>query len=276
MNRRHRLIFLSLGLAASMLLAACKQGVPTTQPTTTGDTTDGGTTDGGTTDGGTTDGAPFPGQTQDALPASIMLDPALASDDASRMVSGLLYEPLVTLDANGNPEGALAATWLVSDDGLEYTFNLRPGVTFSDGTPLTADAVIANINRWFDPASDLRGSGTFDTWKTQFGGFRGDPGENGMPASVVDGTEKVDNLTVLLHLNRPDPDLLTKLANVSFSIVSPDALRAGGAGYGTAGTALGGTGSYRVAEWNGEQLVLTPNENYWDRYPEIVLTFPLE
>jgi peptide/nickel transport system substrate-binding protein len=275
MNKKQRLILLILGLAMAMLSASCRQGVPPTQETSTGGAA-GDATTGGTTDGGTTDGAAFPGQTMDALPAALVLDPALAADDASRMVSGLLYEPLVSLDANGNPAGALAETWRVSDDGLEYTFTLRAGVTFNDGTPLTADAVIANINRWFDPASDLRGSGAYDTWKASFGGFRGEAGDNGMSTSVVDGVEKVDNLTVLVHLNTPDSEFLTKLANVSFSIVSPEALEAAGAGYGTAGSALGGTGSYRVAEWSDAQLVLTPNENYWDRYPETVLIFPLQ
>ena len=84
------------------------------------------------------------------------------------------------------------------------------------------------------------------------------------------------DIAVVLKHQPTNPDVLTKLADVSFSIVSPDALRAGGSGYGTAGTALGGTGTYRVAEWNGEQLVLTPNENYWDRFPETVLIFPLQ
>jgi peptide/nickel transport system substrate-binding protein len=281
MNNRRMLMFSILVLAV-LLLAACSQGVPTTQPSTTGGTTGGTTagTTGGTTagtTGGTTDsGAPLEGETQDAISAGVVLDPALASDEAARKVNALLYEPLVKLDADGKPAGALAASWRVSDDGLEYTFYLRPGVTFSDGTPLDADAVIANFNRWFDPASELRGAATYDAWKGAFVGFKGEAGDDGKPVSTVDGMEKVDSLTVLLHLNTPDPEVLTKLADIAFSIVSPAALKAGGAAYGTSGSALGGTGPYFVAEWNDTQLVLAPNQGYWDRYPETALIFPLQ
>ena len=57
-----------------------------------------------------------------------------------------MYETLVKLEADGSITGLLAESWDVSDDGLEWTFNLRDGVTFHNGDPLTADDVVFSIN----------------------------------------------------------------------------------------------------------------------------------
>src|SRR5437762_12525217 len=76
------------------------------------------------------------------------------------MVNGYLYEGLVKMES-GSPAPALATSWIISEDGLDYIFNLRPGVVFQDGSPLNADAVIANFNRWFDQKDALRGAGAY-------------------------------------------------------------------------------------------------------------------
>src|SRR5437762_8164622 len=119
------------------------------------------------------------------------------------MVNGYLYEGLVKMES-GSPAPALATAWIISEDGLDYIFNLRPGVAFQDGSPLNADAVIANFNRWFDQEDALRGAGAYTAWQNAFLGFKGEVDENGSPKSSFDGIEKVNDLTVLVHLNRPD------------------------------------------------------------------------
>jgi peptide/nickel transport system substrate-binding protein len=151
-----------------------------------------------------------------------MLDPANATSDNARAAVGYLYEGLVGLE-DGNPVGVLAESFTVSEDGLDYIFNLRPGVNFHDGTALNADAVVANFNRWFDPEDPNRGSGEFSAWASNFGGFRGEFTDEGAAKSIYDGIEKVNDFTVLVHLNTQDPDFLVKLSDSAFSIVSPNA-----------------------------------------------------
>jgi ABC-type transport system substrate-binding protein len=214
-------------------------------------------------------------KTQDEVSKNIRLDPAITEDDDSLLVSGYIYENLVQLK-DDVPSPALATSWTVSEDGLDYIFYLRPGVTFHDGTPLNADAVIANFNRWFDPEDPLRGTvGTYDAWKNVFLGFKGETGEDGSAASTFDGIEKVDDLTVLAHLNRQDPTLLLNLALDYFGIASPTALASDGDDYGTRAGSAVGTGPYYVSEWTDESLTLLPSPGYWDEQPGEGLEFPL-
>lgn len=92
---------------------------------------------------------------------------------------------------------------------------------------MNADLVVANFNRWFDLNDVNRGSGEFAAWAENFGGFKGETTEDGKAKSQYDGIEKVDDFTVLVHLNTPDPDILIQVTNPAFSIVSPNSLRPG-------------------------------------------------
>jgi peptide/nickel transport system substrate-binding protein len=122
---------------------------------------------------------------------------------------------------DGQAAPGLAVSWTVSEDALDYVFQLRTDATFSDGTPVNADAVVANFNRWFDTTNPAHGSGTYDAWLAAFGGFKGEKDDQGLPKSSFDGIEKVDNFTVLIHLNKPYADLLTTLAKADFAIENP-------------------------------------------------------
>jgi peptide/nickel transport system substrate-binding protein len=122
---------------------------------------------------------------------------------------------------NGKPAPGLALSWTISEDRLDYVFTLKTGATFADGSAVTADAVVANFNRWFDPSDPAHASGPIDAWMATFGGFKGEKDATGKPKGSFDGIEKVDNFTVLVHLNRPYDDLLTALAQPDFGIVSP-------------------------------------------------------
>ncbi|HUI88290.1 MAG TPA: ABC transporter substrate-binding protein [Anaerolineales bacterium] len=196
------------------------------------------------------------------LSSTGVLDPALATDAASRSVISHVYEGLVSLDASGQPALTLASNGTVSEDGLDYIFTIRPSVTFHDGTALDADAVVTNFNRWLDPKDALHGSGTYDTWVADFGGFKGDTTSDGRPKSEVDGIQKQDTMTVIVHLNKLDADFLKKLADPAFSIVSPAALSA--AGFGTSSGKDGGTGPYKLGTWTSSSLTLEPFSGYWN------------
>ena len=197
------------------------------------------------------------------LSGDFHLDPALLTEDdtASLEASAYLYEGLVRMDG-GEIVPGIASSWKVSDDGLTYEFTLRPNAVFSDGTQVTADVVHANFYRWFDPANALHGdSAGYAAWQQYFLGFLGEYNEDGLPTSLFDGAEKVDSLTVLLHLNEPVDNLLEILSMPQFSMVSPSALAAGG--FGMSADSVLGSGQYVIVDWSGDTLSLAPSDTYW-------------
>ncbi len=218
---------------------------------------------------------PFSGPLTTMPPVNrdLKLDPAITQDADSLLISGYLYEGLVSLSSSGEPEAALATRWEVSDDGLDYIFYLRPDVKFHDGSTLTADLVLANFNRWFDPKDPLRGKGSYEAWLAAFKGFRGEMDDKDMPKSNFDGIEKVDNLTVLIHLSRQEPDLLKILAQPAFVLIQTDVLTTQGETYGTLQGSAIGSGKYQIGAWNDAGLVLVPNSSYWGTIPGDGLEF---
>lgn len=190
-----------------------------------------------------------------------VLDPALATDATAKEAVSRVYESLAQI-ANNKPVVLLAIDITPSADNLDYVVTLRPGVAFHDGSTLNADAVVTNFNRWFDPKDALHGSGAYSAWVSNFGGFKGETDSSGKPKSEFDGIEKQNDTTVILHLNRPDPNLLTKLSDPAFSIVSPAALKA--AGFGTTSGKDGGSGPYKLGTWNNSGLTLDPFSSYWN------------
>lgn len=219
--------------------------------------------------------APTAAPEKPTVSKSIRLDPALASDADSLMLSSYIYDSLIQMQ-NGQPRPALATTWTASDDGLDYILRLRPGVFFHNGSPLNADVVVANFNRWFDRDHPLHGKGAYNAWLTAFKGFRGETDADGRPKSTFDGIEKVDNLTVLLHLTRQDPDLLANLSLPNFSIIDPALLTVQGDKFGTSTDNTNGTGPYFVSFWDSGNLTLAPYQNYWGEKADTELSFELK
>jgi peptide/nickel transport system substrate-binding protein len=205
-----------------------------------------------------------------AISRAILLDPARATTPDSVLVNQYLYLGLVKLDANGEAQPAIAESWVVSEDRLTYIFTLRADAVFSDGAPITADDIVANFDRWLDPESPLRGDGTYDAWLEIFGGFLGERDDDGRTLSIVDGAQKFDNRTVLIHLSRPMDDLLAALSLPPFAILSPEALQDG---YGTSADGLVSSGAYIVSKWDANGITLSPNPLYWDTPAEDEITF---
>jgi peptide/nickel transport system substrate-binding protein len=205
------------------------------------------------------------------LPASvdraIPLDPATTTDADTLLLCNLVYDGLTRLDEDGQAQPALALSWTVSDDQLDYVLTLRQGVTFHDGTTFDADVVLANFNRWFDPADPLHTPDAFSAWQTEFLGFLGELDDALQPLATFDGIEKVDNYTVLIHLNRPVPDLMTKLAQPAFLMLDPLLLATAGESYGTSPETTNGTGAFVPTAWGDAGLELTPNAASWGSVP---------
>jgi ABC-type transport system substrate-binding protein len=206
-----------------------------------------------------------------AVSPDILLDPALGLDADSIKINQHLYTGLVVLDASGAVQPAVAESWTVSDDELTYIFTLRSNAAFSDGSAITPDDVVDNVTRWLDPQSPLRGSGNYETWQEVFLGFLGEKDADGHPLSSVDGVQKVDFNTVILHLNRPVPEFLTYLANPAFSMLKPASLESGD--YGTISSSIISSGPYLVSSWTSDSLILAPNPAYWGEVPQANMEF---
>lgn len=77
-----------------------------------------------------------------------ILDPVLTNAYITRNHGYLIYDTLFAIDTQGRPQPQMVDRWTVSDDKLSYTFTLRPGLKFHDGTPVTGDDVVASLARW--------------------------------------------------------------------------------------------------------------------------------
>lgn len=168
----------------------------------------------------------------------------------------------------------LAESWEANEDSTEWTFKLRQGVTFHDGTPFNAEAVVFNFRRLAEPNFEFgfRDQGkTYPIFPDIFGAYAGEEG------SLWKGIEAVDEYTVKISLTQSVPLLPNYLAASYFGIASPEAVRQAGAKYGTPDAGAVGTGPFVFQEWRpGESVTLKRNENYWGekaRMPGVVIRF---
>ena len=173
------------------------------------------------------------------------LDPAFVDDGESSKVIVNVYEGLLAYAKDSTDlEPCLAEKWDVSEDGLSYTFTLRQGVKFHDGTDFNAEAVKVNIDRQLPPQR---------TEDMPYASF--------VFADVKD-VVVVDEYTVQINLTKKNTAFLANLAmSLAAPMVSPAALEANN---GNLNESPVGTGPYKFVEWNAsEDIILTRNDNYW-------------
>ena len=181
----------------------------------------------------------------------IGLDPALVDDNDSSNVNSNIYETLLKYKNDSiDLEPGLAQSWTISDDGLTYTFKLRKGVKFHDGTDFNARAVKYN----FDRQMPGRRTANMPYAPVMFGD--------------VKSITAVDDYTLEIVLNRRSTPFLRNMALcISAPIISPAALDKYGNNVSEHPV---GTGPYKFVAWDrGQQLILTANENYWGAKPHV-------
>ncbi len=194
-----------------------------------------------------------------ALPAGpTSLDPAQAVDEAGLLITRHMYEGL-TAYAPGSTEvaPALALAWETTD-AITWTFHLRAGVLFSDGSPFTAEVAAANVERWYrrDPPGD------YLFWKLMFRGFADERDDHGAPLSLLRAVDAPDPQTLVIVLSQPYAALPATLAMPSFAMVNPGAFGQAAAPGSPAPSA--GTGPFILKDWTSAGLVqLTRNPLYW-------------
>ncbi|OAT82934.1 hypothetical protein A6M21_08555 [Desulfotomaculum copahuensis] len=182
---------------------------------------------------------------------AVTLDPARAADHASAQVLANIFEGLVRFKPGTTEiEPCLAKSWDISPDGLQWTFHLRPGVTFQDGTPCNAGAVKYSVERLL--SEQVPAPSPYATFV--FG-----------PVKSVDAP---DNLTVRFTLRYPYAPFLHNLAMpLAAPVVSPAAVKKYGPAFAVHPV---GTGPLMFQSWQpGGEIILTANPSYWGPKPSL-------
>jgi ABC-type transport system substrate-binding protein len=182
-------------------------------------------------------------------------DPALAVDQESVRVINLLYSGLIGIRPDGSLFPNLAVAMPdIQDGGRVYTFRLRYGLRFADGTPLTATDVAFSMNHAADPATHNGGVG----FLSSIAGY--DAVEAGK-ARTLSGVQVLDALTVRFTLSRPDAIFPYKLSVEALDIVSARQVARYGKDLGKHPL---GSGPYRLVSYTpGQRLVLERNPYYY-------------
>lgn len=197
---------------------------------------------------------------------SVSLDYASVTDGESSRVTKQMYETLLEFDPDSFEIGpGLAEEWDFSDDGLTFTFYLREGVTFHDGTDFNAEAVKTNFERWADPDHEFNFADegyAYSVYGTQFGGFAGDEGH------VIEEINVNGDYEVEFVLNQPLGSFIQNMGMSYFGMTSPAALEEHGAAINENPV---GTGPFKFVSWSrDDSIVLDKNEDYWkEGYPKL-------
>jgi peptide/nickel transport system substrate-binding protein len=206
------------------------------------------------------------------LPGDMVLaDPTLVSDSNSSYIQMNVIESLVGLKPGTTSEVIpilAAAMPQVSADGKVYTFKLRDGVKFHDGTPFDAAAVKYNYERQKNAPAALR-----DAYNYYFGAVFGWADKSNLLSVATP-----DATTVVFTLGVPQSNFLLSQTLPQFGIQSPTALKAGDAdnpdpskspyaqGQGGTGKSMVGTGPFMYKEWTpNDHVTIVKNPNYWNK-----------
>ena len=150
--------------------------------------------------------------------------------------ASLIYDRLIEQDADQSYHPHLATSWVESPDGMSWTFKLKEGVTFHDGTAFNAQSVA--------------------DWIPDFAGT-----DNDYLVAAVESVEVVDDLTVRLVMSRPEPNLLYNLASTFMGVPGAAAFDELGEDFGV--SAAVGTGPFKLESFDiGLETVLVRNDDY--------------
>jgi peptide/nickel transport system substrate-binding protein len=168
-------------------------------------------------------------------------DPILTIQNADIWVMDNMNAGLVRVTKDGlGLEPDLAKEWAISDDAKTYTFKLRDGLKFSDGSPVTASDVKFSLERLRDQKDSVMAS--------MYG--------------IIAAIEAPEEATVVVHLKEPSAPFLSTLAMFAASVVPEKAVKAEGADFATKPV---GAGAFKLDEWKrGDRVILVRNHAYWD------------
>ncbi|GIK28599.1 MAG: ABC transporter substrate-binding protein [Chloroflexi bacterium] len=172
------------------------------------------------------------------------LDPHTQTAFASFRLLELIYEPLVSLDADLNVIPALAESWNFADDGMTLSFTLRQGVKFHNGADFTSADVAATFARILDEATGAAARANYLN---------------------IASIDTPDDYTVVFNLSAPDVPLLAALATTNAAMVDSADIESG-----AVATVANGTGPFVLENWTPEETTtLSANADWWGDGPNI-------
>jgi peptide/nickel transport system substrate-binding protein len=192
---------------------------------------------------------------------SVGLDPAYETDGNSFMICDNIYEQLVAYkDETTDIVPGLAKSWGVSDDGKTYTFQLREGVNFHDGTPFNADAVVYSIGRMMKERNVKFFIDDIDILPQER------PPEYWVSMEMDDTIESIEatgEFIVVFKLKRVEAPFLANMGMDFASIISPTAFIKNPKGFLRNPV---GTGPFKFVKWVADdRIILEKNYDYWDK-----------
>jgi peptide/nickel transport system substrate-binding protein len=182
---------------------------------------------------------------------AVVLDPSHATDGLSLNTTNEVFQNLVQFKPGSfDIIGDAARKWSSSADGKTWTFELKPGLVFSDGTPLDAKAVKFNYDRWRLAGTPAHGNFGYSYYADTFGGF---------PGAIVD-VQAPSATRVVIKLAKPLGPFLRDIAEQSFGLGSPAAITADPKAFEIKPV---GSGPYTVAEWvRDDHITLAANPKW--------------
>jgi peptide/nickel transport system substrate-binding protein len=183
------------------------------------------------------------------------LDPALSTDVPTGRAVGYVFDGLTLFTPEAKLEPGLAERWDVSPNGLTYTFHLRRGVKFHDGSPFVARQVLRSWQRVLDPA--VRGGRGWPLYPV-----RGAKDYADGRSQTIAGLTAPNDSTVVVMLTEPFA-IFPKLLAMPVASIVPDSIPA------NFGERPVGTGPWRLAEWkHDDYLLFARNPDYWGGAPK--------
>ena len=186
------------------------------------------------------------------------LDPQRSSLDYTLALTGDMFLSLVQGDARFQATPGAAESWIVSKDGLVYTFKLRPGLKWSDGAPLTADDAVFGLRRLVTPttlapsaflAFNIKNAAAIHAGKMK-------------PAEL--GVRALNPTTVEITLIAPNPNFLNLLAEAQFAPLPRHAIDKQKGAWTRPG-AMVSSGAYKLDQWrSGDHVKLVKNPMFFD------------
>lgn len=182
------------------------------------------------------------------------LDPHQTSDTTSAAIVIEIFSGLVTLNSDLDIVPDLAESWEISPDGTRYTFTLRAGLAFSDGTPISASDFKWSMERAANPDTE---STVAELYLGDIIGIQEIIDGN---ATEAEGIQVIDTQTILITIDSPKPYFLAKLTYPTAFVLERSNVKLGGENW-TENPV--GTGPFILEDYRiGERIVLARNENY--------------
>ena len=198
------------------------------------------------------------------------IDPALNTTNDGANYLTYLFDNLLRIDKEGKVAPSLAEKYEVSEDGLTWTFHLRDGLKWSDGSDLTANDFVYSWQRMIDPEVAAPYAeitlGMLEGYEEAIG----KPDADGNPTIDPDvtklGVEATDDKTLVVRMSSPTP-YFDKLATfAALSPVKKDVVDANPDGWTLDPKTYISSGPFKLTEWkSGSYLMLEKNENYWNK-----------